>query len=352
MVTADSGKERTVTSSSAESVQGYGVGQYGHGEYGKTQTIMPPENTHRDAGEQFVRGVDDDLTDIKQRLESAEQAIADFDPSGDGLDADEVRAIVSEELDPIRVELDGHADEFAHVYGRIDDLDQRVTAIEERDWDSGGGSSGDGGLDDETQAEIEQELAYLRLTGRPKHRSTIATGHPEGDYHAPGDWGQIVTVHDPVHWTTAIVDAETEGVTELVVYEMEYEAPVFNENGEVIEGGIYDLGDVHQTVELHHDAGIQEVYPNVTLPEGQYFVTRDSEEVQPMRRVQTDIDWDEFNANNDVPITFECSWRAFANYRPGGENWSKYRENDWDKRLYYWSEMEFGHQIRAGENGG
>lgn len=318
---------------------GYGAGRYGDGKYGQNQT-MPENDTYGRAGEQL----DQDLADITARLNSAEQAIEDFESGEDGVDAEEVRTIVNEELAPIRTELAGHADEFEHLYGRVDSIDQRVTNIEERDWDSGGyGGDGDSdsGLDDATQAEIEQELEYLRLTGRPKHRSTIATGVPEGDYHSPGDWGQIVTVHDPVHWTTAVVDAETEGVTELVVYEMDY-----------VPEETYDLGDVHQTVELHHDAGTQEVYTGITLPAGQYFITRDSEKVEAMRRVQTDVDWAEFNAGNDVPITFECSWRAFANYRPGGDNWEKYRNNDWHRRLYYWANMEFGHQVRAGENGG
>ena len=321
-----------------ETGAGYGVGRYGDGEYGGTGDIMPPEDTHREAGEQFVRGVDADLTTIKHRLDTCEQAIADFDPGSDGLNAEEVREIVIGELGPIRTELSGHTDEFSNVYKRIDSLDQRVTAIEARDWEGGGDG---GGVDDETQAEIGQELAYLRLTGRPKHRSTIATGVPDGDYHAPGDWGQIVTIHDPVHWTTAVVDAETEGVTELVVYEMDY-----------VPEETYALGDVHQTVELHHDAGIQGVYPGITLPKGQYFITRDSEQVQPMRRVQTDVDWAEFNAGHNVPLTVECSWRAHANYRPGGDNWSKYSDNNWHRRLYYWALPEFGHQTRAGDNGG
>lgn len=324
----------------AEAGTGYGTERYGYGEYG-AETTMPPENTYKDAGEQL----DNDLTAIKQRLETCEQAIADFDSGGgNSLTADEVRAIVAEELDTIRAELDRHTNEFADAYTRIDGLDQRVTALEERDGGSGGnggGGGGGGGLGDDTRAEIEQELAYLRLTGRPKYRSTITAGAPEGGYHVPGDWGQIVTVHDPVHWTTAITDAETGGETELVVYEIDY-----------VPEETYDLGDVHQSVELHHDAGVQEVYPNITLPEGQYFVTRDSEKVQPMRRVQTDVDWEAFNAGHDVPLTVECSWRAFANYRPGGENWQKYRENDWHRRLYYWSEMEFGHQVSADENGG
>lgn len=199
-----------------------------------------------------------------------------------------------------------------------------------------------GGVSEETEAEIKSTLQNLRVAGNPNHTRRIETGTPAGDYHLYGDWGMIITVPETVHWRSAVVVAGNAGLTRLQIYEMEFE-----------EGETYDLGDIVATRDIQHESGPQEIYPDVTLEPGQYFVSRDPELVEPMRRVLTDVDWEQFNSEHDLPVRVEASWRAHADYTPDNPVFDeKYKANAWDRRLYYFGDMEFGFQGQSLESEG
>lgn len=314
---------------------GYGIGGYGHGYYGGQTGDNGDgmdETTYTDFGEQLAQ----DLQDVITRLEEIEDDI-DNGGGGDGgdyLTGDEVGDLIEVRLASVREDIEG-------LNGSLSGLDERLGAAEKAIEDlrnSGGG----GGIGEERRAAIDRELRYLRLTGRPTHRAIIDTGVPGGEYHPYGDWGQIITCHDDVRWISAVVDCESSGMTKLVVEEIDY-----------TEGEEYDLGDVHATVELNHkESGLSVINPDIALPEGQYFISRDTDMVVPMRRVMTDVDWETVNQSHTIPVTVECSWRARANYEPGTSEFQRYRENNWHRRLYYFGDMEFGFMSAIDESEG
>lgn len=216
--------------------------------------------------------------------------------------------------------------------------DQGLTEEDVRDLiNEEGGSDEDDSTEDDstpdtTDEDLSEQIENVRLTNSPKHTASIDTGVPEGEYHDYGNWGVIVTVDQPVHWRSTVINAEESGMTKLQIFEMDYS-----------EGETYSLQEVHATRELDHDSGQQTVYPDVILPEGQYFICRDPENVTPMREVNTGVNWEDFNQHN-VPITVEASWRANANYQPGNPEYEKYQQRNWDQLYYYFGNPKFGFQ--------
>lgn len=255
---------------------------------------------------------------------------------------------------PTSLTPDQRADVEAIVQNAIDDrvdelagnLPDEPTLPDEPedDDDYGEGSYGDdsyGGISDATESEFQETLKNLRVSSNPAHTRRIQTGVPDGEYHPFGDWGFVITVPETVHWRSAVIDAESAGLTRLQIYEFEF-----------VEGETYNLGDLAATRDIHHEQGAQEIYPDVTLEAGQYFISRDPENVQPMRRVATDVDWETFNDEHDLPVRVEASWRANADYQPGNAVFEeKYRANNWDRRLYYFGNMEFGFQGETANGG-
>lgn len=341
-----------MVNSLTERSHAYGYGGYGGGYYGGTPQTM--RALYTEFGEQLTA----DLNDIHGRIDELTDELDSIDPNGDRINEQRVNEIVEEQVSPLVSQVTNSTEEIATLRDDVDesiddvrdgldaydsalvDIDERLLTVEQRldGLDTGGG----GGISEDQTAAIDRELTNLRLIGRPKHRAMIHTGVPGGEYHPFGDWGQIITVHDDVQWRSAVVDVESPGVTKLIVEEMTYD-----------EGNVYELGDVHATVELkHREAGVQEINPNISLPVGQYFVTRDTDMVVPMRRVMTDVDWDVFNQGNNVPVTVECSWRARANYELGTSEFEKYRDNNWHRRMYYFGDMEFSFMGDIDQSGG
>ena len=209
-------------------------------------------------------------------------------------------------------------------------LDQGVSEedvqrmIEEADIGGGGGGG--------SNEDVSTEVRNVRLTNSPTHTTSIDTGVPQGEMHPYGDWGVIVTVEEPVHWrSTVIVPAEA-GKTNLQIYSMNYS-----------EGETYEPTGIHATREITHSSGQQTVYPDVILPEGQFFICRDPDQTVPMREIMTDVNWNDFNQHN-VPIEVECSWRINADYRPGTDGFQKYKNRGWDQLYYYFGNPKFGFQ--------
>lgn len=294
---------------------------------------MSNDDTYSNAGAQL----ESDFAEVRQKLSELEHRLENFDPGVAEPDPNTIAELVENETIKLRQVVDGMGADLTGVKERLGAVEAQIDAIKDGTVDGGGGIGSD------MKAAIDREVETLSIIGHPKHRSKITTGAPTGDMHPHGSWGQIITVHEPVNWISALIDADRNGVTKIKVEAMDYEKGTY-ENGQYVDGGTYNLGSTHATVDIHHDAGLQEIHPEIFLPTGQYFISRDESKVVPMRRVETDIDWDTFNQGHEVPVSIERSWRSGAGYEPGNEVFEeKYLGNNWDRRLYYFADMEFGY---------
>lgn len=229
-------------------------------------------------------------------------------------------------------------------------LAQVVTLIQEHTPDDGGGSGSgsggsgsDGSLSDEYREKIDKELLRQRVSSDPTHTARIETGVPSGVYHDHGDWGNVITVHEPVHWESAVIDAESEGMTRLRVRRIDFERPTIR-NGSYVSGGKYELQGIKATREIDHGSGPQEIYPGITLFPGHYFVDRDPEAVVPMRKIATGVNFDDFNESHDIPVEVNHSWRGVPEYTPGGPSYeAPYLSNEWHRNIYYFGNLKFSY---------
>lgn len=205
-------------------------------------------------------------------------------------------------------------------------------AIGELDTGVGNGPPGDtSGL----ESRVDQELQRVRLASDPNHVAHVPTGeHQDQSFHPYGAWGTIVSADQAVHWRSADVYAESQGTTRLEIIEMDY-----------TEAETYNLGKTHATRQLQLDGGLETVYPEVTIPEGTFFITRDSEnpteDVVGLKRVARDVDWQALNESHDIPIRFRASWQIGR--QPGTDAFTQYRDSGWQNLLHYYARPEFGY---------
>lgn len=216
----------------------------------------------------------------------------------------------------------------------IDSLTARLDSVEERDGGAGGGG---GEVPSDFLADLTRTHRQLQAAATPAHVSSIETGaHEDEGYHSYGAWGTIVSASTPVHWRETTLHADGAGTVTLELFAMEYDP----------DEPTYNLGDRVATREIEVSGGRETVYPEVTIPVGTVFITRDSadptaDDVVPLKRTRTDVDWDAFNDVHDVPLTFERAWQIGRG--PGTDDFESYEEQGWHRTLHYHADMEFGY---------
>lgn len=233
-------------------------------------------------------------------------------------------------------------DDLERLRGRLRGLEETVRGVDqalteiESAVEELPASGGEGGaVPDEALERIERTRRHVELASSPAHVAGIETGtHQDESAHPYGNWGVIATATEPVHWRTASVHAADSGTVRLGVFEMDYE-----------RDATYTLGEGVATRELDVDEGEQTVHPEITLPAGTHFITRDSEDptadtVVPLKRVREGVDWDAMNDGHEIPLTFEESWQVGR--QPGTNEFEQLRSEGWDRVLHNWAEWEVG----------
>lgn len=274
---------------------------------------MVDDTTFRAAGELLDDKIEEyntTLGTINARLDAVEAALNDLEPrtGGENFDPTELQ----EQIDNIRSGLEENSVSLVEVQNALDVHENEITKLKT------------------TVGQDTGALDRLEVVGNPDHTRIVKTGiHQDSDYHEYGSWGIIVEASRAVHWQDALVNAKSGGTTLLEVY------PIDN----------YSLGKRYKTRELSwKDGGEQTVHPEVTLPKGTWFITRDTERSNPvpLKRTDSDVNWAELTkATGDIPLTFKRTWQVGR--EPGTDAFKSYEASGWHKVLHNWADLKFAY---------
>lgn len=197
--------------------------------------------------------------------------------------------------------------------------------------DSGSGSGS-------TNTAVQEVLNEMKIIGMPDLVRTVPTGVPPKNlsYHTFPLWGQIVEVSRPIHFREAVVDAQDGGVLTVAVFKSDFDN--------------FSLGDRHAAREIPIESGRQVVTPDIYLPPGEYFITREpisgstaGSDTPNLRRVAKGVNWGDLNnqlRNRNMPIRFRTTWNPGFTTQ---DQWERLKSNDWHTLFHNYANMSFGY---------